>query len=1025
MIIETIGSPLQQSKSHQTCEPVVFFYCNRNDSQRRDPTAILQALVKQMSHALPGLPKAVVAVYEKTKEPVPLGFQESHNMLVSLLDIFPRTTIIIDALDESDPIERCRLLEVLNNVVQSSAGVVKIFVSSRDDVDIQLRLEKVPNLYIEAQDNEEDIKRFINREMADSIKNGRLTRLPAEVKDKIVSTLVSKAGGMYVFRSGFLCFLVLIRSRFQWVNLQIPYLNAMRFDDDIMDSLGKLPRTLKAAYSQILDVMREGTPREWAVTVRALMWMISSQIPLTQQLWAELTYWPNTVPTDGVTTLFELCRHLVTSNSQSKHVSFAHLSVREYLETEFTPEDSNFMAGQCCLSILDSTIVAIMPYRPSEWAPLTYYAFRYWPVHLNLSYPATEHMRKPLLDDLKRFLGTSAVPGQRYCRWISVLSDSSYNNPGYQVVDPKINSLRYPSGDRQLNTFDYEVQDWRRDLSSDLASTPPNPLFVACYYRFGEELHDMFACNNLDIRSTNNEGETLLHVASSSGNDWVVDTLLNAGADPHFLVVDRLRTPLDYSFFSGNKGIVAQFLKRGANYGWFTNILVAAARRGANTSMMMWLIDREPGIKITESVFITIMLEWEGSEDLPRMLLARAPHIEINEAVACAVGRWEGLISLLLDKIPQINITEAGLTVLIRSADSKWIPKLLAKLLARDPPIKITEAVFAALVAASFGIKPEMLKMILATIPHIKLTEAVLVAAATSGNGGEQLTRALLAWDPNFKITLPTVMKFPPDFSSGIVFSLLARVPNIVITERLLLDNMHDSQSCENVMGVLLSNYPNVHITERLLLAAAMHKRPRMMEILLAYARNITITEAVVSAAVLNKWCGDRLTSILLNKDPKIKITLALLTAAAINTRCDMRMMQTLLAKAPDIKMIREFVSDEEWDGDDGDEDVADLGNKCGDHRHSSGSGYGESGLRSGRDGVTSGPGLGYQTHQGGRRGVQPRSWVQQCDSYDAAGQSLGIRYNHGSCNYGGTLFTPISGYMVETELGRLEAEVD
>lgn len=86
-----------------------------------------------MSRALPGLPKTVVAAYDKTEEPVPLAF---HNMLVSLLDIFPRRTIIISTLDESDPIERCRLLEVLNNIVQYSAGVVKIFVSSRDDVDI-------------------------------------------------------------------------------------------------------------------------------------------------------------------------------------------------------------------------------------------------------------------------------------------------------------------------------------------------------------------------------------------------------------------------------------------------------------------------------------------------------------------------------------------------------------------------------------------------------------------------------------------------------------------------------------------------------------------------------------------------------------------------------------------------------------------------------------------------------------------------------------------------------------------------
>lgn len=202
MVIETIGSPLQNSRSqHQTCEPVVYFYCNRNEPERRSPTTIMQAIVKQLSVALPasGLPKPVVAKYdERLKSGLaagPLAFQESNLLLISLLDIFPRTTIIIDALDESDPTERGRLLEVLTAIMHSSTSVVKIFISSRDDIDIKLKLEKVPNLYIEAQDNGEDIKRFIHREM-ESAKNRRLYSLPDELKNEIISTLTKKANGM-------------------------------------------------------------------------------------------------------------------------------------------------------------------------------------------------------------------------------------------------------------------------------------------------------------------------------------------------------------------------------------------------------------------------------------------------------------------------------------------------------------------------------------------------------------------------------------------------------------------------------------------------------------------------------------------------------------------------------------------------------------------------------------------------------------------------------------------------------------
>lgn len=684
-----------------------------------------------------------------------------------------------------------------------------------------------------------------------------------------------------------MCFSGLMRIRFQWVNLQIPYLNAMCFDEDIMDSLGKLPRTLKATYSQILAAVRERTDREWAVAVRALMWMISSQIPLTQQLWAELTYWPDAVPTHGVTKLLELCRYLVTSNGQSEDVSFAHLSVREYLETEFSPEVSNSMAAECCLSILDSTSLQVFPHSRDDWPELANYAVRYWPDHLDRSYRGMEHMSRPLLDHLKHFLGSSAVPGQSYCRWTSMF-------------------LPYYSYKKRVN----------------LQATPPNPLLAACYFKFGEELHDMLACDDLDIESTTDTGETLLHVAINGGNDVVVNILLNAGANPHTYVFDL--TSLDLALQGDSMRVIEMLLNYGANHGCNMNILVAAARQKADMSVMAWLIDREPCIKITESAFTVVVKNWDGDEALSLILLARAPYIEINEVVARALRDRNDSIELLLDRNPQTNITEAGLTVLLRSASVEWISKLLG----REPPIKITEAV-VAVVAAAAAVRDEteILQILLATYPHIKITEAVLAAAVAAARKGygEQVMRVLLALDPNFEMTLPTVMKLPPLWSRDIVSSLLARVPNKMITERLLLDNIHNNTSVE-VMEILLSSFPSICITGGILLAAAIDKDPRMMAILLAGDTNITITKAVVRAAVLNDRCGDRVISMLLNKYPKIEITVALLIAAAMNTGHGKDLLKVLLTRSPDININKTMVSDEEFNRDY--EDVADPGNE-------------------------------------------------------------------------------------------------
>lgn len=183
---------------HRGHEPVVYFYCNRNDPSRRDPTILLQALVKQLALVLPGLPKSVLAVYDKREErgfaAGALEFQESCDLIVMLLGIYPQTTIVIDALDESYPEERWRLLEALRTLIASSTSLVKIFVSSRDDIDIKLELEHVPNLHINAMDNMEDIERFVHREVG----RGRLLRgnLSEELRSEIITTIVGKANGM-------------------------------------------------------------------------------------------------------------------------------------------------------------------------------------------------------------------------------------------------------------------------------------------------------------------------------------------------------------------------------------------------------------------------------------------------------------------------------------------------------------------------------------------------------------------------------------------------------------------------------------------------------------------------------------------------------------------------------------------------------------------------------------------------------------------------------------------------------------
>jgi hypothetical protein len=183
---------------------VIYFYCKRDEPDRQDATKIMQSLVRQLSVQLPGygVPKSVTDEYEKREKRAfssrHLSFQECQKLIVSLLDIYPQTTIAIDALDEIDRESRKPFLESLSTIAQASKNLVKIFVSSRDDDDIILELESVPNVYIDAADNAGDIERFILREINRSIDRRILLRgkVDDQLKMQIISTLGEKADGM-------------------------------------------------------------------------------------------------------------------------------------------------------------------------------------------------------------------------------------------------------------------------------------------------------------------------------------------------------------------------------------------------------------------------------------------------------------------------------------------------------------------------------------------------------------------------------------------------------------------------------------------------------------------------------------------------------------------------------------------------------------------------------------------------------------------------------------------------------------
>jgi excinuclease UvrABC ATPase subunit len=146
--------------------------------------------------------EAVVAQkYKEQKEKgftnVPLSLEESIEVIIKLTTNYLCTIIVIDALDECND-RRHKLLDALDSIVQKGSGFVKILVSSRDDKDIVLHLQELPNLYIKASDNAGDIYRFVQTEVKQAITKKKLLagNVSPELKQEIIKVLTTQAQGM-------------------------------------------------------------------------------------------------------------------------------------------------------------------------------------------------------------------------------------------------------------------------------------------------------------------------------------------------------------------------------------------------------------------------------------------------------------------------------------------------------------------------------------------------------------------------------------------------------------------------------------------------------------------------------------------------------------------------------------------------------------------------------------------------------------------------------------------------------------
>lgn len=179
---------------------VAFFFFTFNDSAKQDTSAMLRALVFQLSCQLGDNHVLLARFYNDNRDTSPSN-QALIGCLQQLLQEFDNTYIILDALDESIR-GGCRgeMLQTLADLRAKSTPGLHILATSRDEPDIRDALIHdvgvLPDEIVSLKNNliDSDIAAFVSG----SLKSNRQLRKWEKYHQEIETALTERAMGVYV-----------------------------------------------------------------------------------------------------------------------------------------------------------------------------------------------------------------------------------------------------------------------------------------------------------------------------------------------------------------------------------------------------------------------------------------------------------------------------------------------------------------------------------------------------------------------------------------------------------------------------------------------------------------------------------------------------------------------------------------------------------------------------------------------------------------------------------------------------------
>lgn len=156
---------LEEKSCH---EGFAFFYCSRSATSLQDPLIILRSFVRQLFDK--GSQNSYNRLIQKRNiaesEGRSLGLKDCKELILEFINLYSKTTIILDALDEASTTSMDHnLAEVLIDILDKAKKPVKIFISSRPDREYLQAFGSTATITVESSNQQGDIEKYLEERL--------------------------------------------------------------------------------------------------------------------------------------------------------------------------------------------------------------------------------------------------------------------------------------------------------------------------------------------------------------------------------------------------------------------------------------------------------------------------------------------------------------------------------------------------------------------------------------------------------------------------------------------------------------------------------------------------------------------------------------------------------------------------------------------------------------------------------------------------------------------------------------------